>query len=160
LSLAFSPDGKRIACGGGNRLRSGGVQFFDAQTGEKLLFVKEPNGAATGVAYSPDGKRLASGSSGKAVRIWDADSGQELLSLKGHTGTVRGVAFSPDGKRLATLSEPLMLKVFDTQTGQETLSLKGGNAGGLAFSPNGHILAGGAWNEVILYDATPLPEKP
>jgi len=49
LSLVFSPDGKRIARGEGNRLGSGRIQFFDAETGQKGFFLKEPNGAAAGV---------------------------------------------------------------------------------------------------------------
>jgi len=69
-------------------------------------------------------------------------------------------ALSPDGQRLATLSEPLTVKVFDVETGQETLSLKGGIGRGLAFSPDGNLLAGAAGEAVMNWDAAPLTASP
>jgi hypothetical protein len=65
-SLAFSPDGRRLACGGGNPLRSSDparVTVWDAATGRLLLTMKgNHSGPVTAVAFSPDGTRLASAS--------------------------------------------------------------------------------------------------
>jgi tRNA A-37 threonylcarbamoyl transferase component Bud32 len=106
-SVAFSPDGKRLA----SASRDNTVKVLDAQTGQELLTLKGHTSWVWSVAFSPDGKRLASGSGEMAstpkpgeVKVWDAQTGQELctLTLKGRTGWSRSVVFSPDGKRLAS----------------------------------------------------------
>src|SRR5262249_35094327 len=52
LSVAYSPDGKRLASGFRNS-----VKVWDAQTGKELLALKH-NGQINSVAFSSDGKRL------------------------------------------------------------------------------------------------------
>jgi WD40 repeat protein len=155
-SLAFSPDGKRLASGGGGHRLPGGtlgnstrdraeLKVWDAQTGQELLSLPVSLGFVWGVAFSPDGKRLASATanppqmSSPAVQVWDVQTGRELLALK-----VFGmsVAFSPDGKRLASGGRG-DVKVLDAQTGQELLTLKDGG-GSVAFSPDGKRLASGS----------------
>jgi WD40 repeat protein/serine/threonine protein kinase len=134
-SVAYSPDGKRLASA------SSEVKVWDAQTGQELLTLK---GGSTSVAFSPDGKRLASGS-----KVWDALTGQELLSLKGRTSG--GVAFSPDGKRLAGESADNTVKVWDAQTGQELCTLKGHTeeVNSIAFSPDGKRLASASIDNTV-----------
>src|SRR5262249_35318850 len=122
-SVAYSPDGKRLASASDDKTG----KVWDAQTGKELL---THQGLGYSVAFSPDGKRLASGGTYE-VRVWDAQTGQELFSHKGRSRTITfgGVAFSPDGKRLAYGSNPVdqtkntwaaaEVKVCDAQTGQE-----------------------------------------
>jgi hypothetical protein len=95
FSVAYSPDGKRLASASGDNT----VKVWDAQTGQELLTCKGHTGYVWGVAFSPDGKRLAS-AGGKAVKVWDAQTGQELLSFMGGDNS-NSLAFSPDGKRLS-----------------------------------------------------------
>jgi WD40 repeat protein len=153
-SVAFSPDGKRLA----TLSRDNTIKVWDAQTRQAILTLKPvPADIGGHVVFSPDGKHLAAGS-----KVWDAQTGQELLTLQGGGGLM---AFSPDGKRLAGSAgsgpgRPRELKVWDAQTGQELLSLKGSGRGAVAFSPDGHRLASSGVGTPIIWDATPLPEKP
>ncbi len=63
-SVAFSPDGKRIAGGGQDYT----VKVWDAEKGIEVLSLKGHPGPVSSVAFSPDGKRIASGSFEYAAR--------------------------------------------------------------------------------------------
>jgi hypothetical protein len=67
-SVAFSPDGKRLATGGGE----GTVNLWDAATGQELLTLKGHSDGVRSVAFSPDGKLLAAGSLDGTAKLWDA----------------------------------------------------------------------------------------
>ena len=66
-SLAFSPDGKRLA----STALSGEVKVWDATSGQETVQLKGHNQPAHSVVFSPDGNRLASSSSDKTVKVWD-----------------------------------------------------------------------------------------
>jgi eukaryotic-like serine/threonine-protein kinase len=153
LSVAFSPDGKRIVSGSGDKT----LKVWDAKTTREILALKGHTDFVWSVAYSPDGKRIASGSSDKTVKVWDAASGQEVLTLKGHTNEVRSVAFSPDGKRIASSGNDTTVRVWDAASGQATLTLTGHTSvvGCVAFSPDGKRIVSGSWDKMLrIWDAT------
>ena len=67
-SVAFSPDGKRLATASADRT----VKVWDATTGQETLTLKGHSGEVNSVVFSPDGKRLASASGDQTVKVWDA----------------------------------------------------------------------------------------
>jgi hypothetical protein len=155
LSVAFSPDGKRLASASAD----GTVKVWDATSGQEALTLKGHTDKLKSVAFSPDGQRLASASYDQTVKVWDATSGQLALTLQGHTDEVWSVAFSPDGQRLASASNDQTVKVWDATSGQEALTLHGhtGMVMSVAFSPDGQRLASASEDGTVkVWDATEL----
>jgi hypothetical protein len=110
-SVAYSPDGRRLASASDDRT----VKVWDAGTGQETLTLKGHTDGVASVAFSPDGRRLVSASDDRTVKVWDAESGQETLTLKAHTERVESVAYSPDGRRLASASWDETVKVWDAR---------------------------------------------
>ncbi len=143
-AVAWSPDGKRIASGSGDRT----VQVWDAADGSHVYLYRRHSNTVIAVAWSPDGRRIVSGSGDNTVQVWDAVDGGNVYTYQGHGGTVEAVAWSPDGKRIASGSGDRTVQVWDATTGRNLLTYRG-RAGWLwgtlvnavAWSPDGKRIA-------------------
>ncbi len=109
-----------------------------------------------GLTYKSGVLGVGGGLRQKPIRIIETASGREVESfkLKGDIPMPNDLSFSPDGRLLAakfserSAARNQMLKssidVFDVTTGREVKSLPAGDAGGtggIAFSPDGRLLA-------------------
>ena len=148
-AVALSPDGSRaFAAGHTGRAwdRSFSIYVFDTASGR--LAARLPNQPAPiqHLAVSADGARVAAALSGRAgIRIWDARTGRQIAEdSAGWAGAARMVAFDGTG-RLAASSADGRVRVYDP-TGRrvaERAPVQGGRPYGLAWSPDGALIAVG-----------------
>jgi WD40 repeat protein/predicted ATPase/DNA-binding XRE family transcriptional regulator len=140
--LAWSPDGRRLACGTYGR----GIQVFEMSAhqtpwGEPALATWIRH-----VAWSPDGTKLAGGGADGAVYIWNTSDGTPLQRMPGHGSTLTSVAWSPDGVQLASGSSGRdggELFVWDVQRGERICTIAG--QPGIVYA-----LAWGASNDIVI----------
>lgn len=107
-----------------------------------------------GVAFSPDGKMVAGCGWRRFIHIWDAETGEQIQTLS-PDGMSFAVLFSPDGKKLASSGDSVV-RMYDLEKRELIFSKPNDQerTTGLAFSPDGLVLAtGGGGETVVLWDA-------
>ncbi|MBI1916275.1 MAG: protein kinase [Planctomycetes bacterium] len=160
LSLAYSPDGRRIASSSINNDNT--FVVWDVKTGAVIQVIHGHTSHVHKLRYSPDGRLLASGSTDGTVKLWDAAALEEVLSIHAHPAPVVDVAFAPGGDRFASAGEDGTTRVWETATGAPALTLRGhtGSTLGVAYSPDGKRIATAGFDKTVrLWDAATGKEK-
>ena len=111
-SIAYSPDGSRIAAGS----EDAAVTIWNLRKGKLETSLKGHSRRVNMVAYSPDGSRIASAADD--IRIWNSKTYHLEVLLKGYLGSVNSFAFSPDGTYIASAHTDMKIRIWDSTTGE------------------------------------------
>jgi len=146
---AFAPDSRVLAVS-----RAGTVSLIDLATLEE----SEQLGALSAkdvymVAYSPDGTLLISGSRSGRIRVWSCTERRLLRELDGHKEPIFGLYFRADGTRLLSIDVKGKAIWWDARTWQGGQTFAVEFSGGVAVSPDGHLLAIGAAGALRWFNA-------
>jgi WD40 repeat protein len=152
-SLAFSPNGKRLAAGSmGEPGERGGAEYpacvWDVETGMLQLTLPDHEDRIAAVSFGRGGHVLATAST--FVRTWDAATGQLLRTLAKGLVASPAAVFAPDGETLA-VSGGADVTLYLASTGQVRSRLSGhtGIVYALAFSRDGFSLATGSSDALV-----------
>ncbi len=150
IDLAFSPDGRVIATGGGL------IRLFDVTTGRELNNPVEVADSIAALAFSPDGRTIVAGR--YDLNLWDPATGQPVRRLQGRSEAVRSLAFSTDGRTVLAADSDDVVKTWDMERGRLLNRLQGPCAGhylDVALSPDGRMAACITEDRVLkLWDTT------
>jgi WD40 repeat protein/tRNA A-37 threonylcarbamoyl transferase component Bud32 len=176
-AVAFSPDGGTLAVGSNGGADAPSVLLWNVvRSAPRLTLDRYANGSVGNMAVG-DGGRVVVGTGGRAaannIKLWDAATGKVLATLPEPALAVWSAALSPDGTTLALGGEEQagggkvrgVVELIDVPTRAVRTTLRGHDSTvvGMAFSPDGKLLASGEidgsvklWDLATGKESTPL----
>ena len=168
-AVALSPDGKTAVSWEADRT----IRRWEAATGKQLGTFQLP-APTTAVALSPDAQVVAVATADNTIRLVEIATGKELHKWTAPPNGTGALTFSPNGKVLAARGGDSSIRLYDVAKGSELRQITaqagnnpaaggivivnaggrfpGGGRAGLAFSPDGKLLASAA-------PSSPLPVR-
>src|SRR5215831_11000751 len=138
MAVAFSPDGRRVAGGGGNTGGSGVVRLWATATGAAVWSTDDHKAEVLAIAYAPGGTSVATAAADGLVKLRDPKTGAVQRTLEGHDGGATSIAFSAAGAVLACVDGHGATRRWGAKTGQLLRTCKA--AGSQAAAATGHRL--------------------
>jgi WD40 repeat protein len=139
-AVAFSPDGQTLAAVSSDR----SVWLWDVATHREVGRLVSPV-PADAVAFSPSG--IIATANGLSVTLWNAATQEPIGTPIVPDYPPQAVTFNPAGTILATSTISGNIQLWDVTTRQQvgtTMSSGSFFVAGLAFSPDGTLLASGS----------------
>jgi RNA polymerase sigma factor (sigma-70 family) len=140
-SLAFTPDGKTLVCGG---WRDGKVHFLDLATGKESRQFQAHADNIFCLAIAADGKTLVTAGYDGFLKLWDLTTGHLLQDFGGKQKSyVWKVSLSPDARLLASIhQDDHVVRLWETGTGKLFREQSESDfVDGVSFSPDGRLVA-------------------
>ena len=129
--LSVSPDGKKLAAGGCDRL----IQVWDISAGisqAKLTDTIENHADwVFSVAFFPDNNRLGSASRDKTAKVWDLKAKESIATFPEHQNPVFGVIVKADGSACYSVGDDKQVRAWNLtgDQGAKQIRAMGGAAG-------------------------------
>ncbi|MBM3994425.1 MAG: hypothetical protein FJ303_09775 [Planctomycetes bacterium] len=157
-ALAWSPDGKKLAAGGGAR-----IVVWDPQAREvyKSFNVKEGPAptfpTVKTLVFAPNSTTLAAGGFDAITRLYNLNAmnpteAREQRTCEGHVSAIYSLAFSRDGRTLITGSFDKTVRLWEAFSGKQisVFNAHRGEIGGVAISRDGRS-AFSAGADAVIY---------
>jgi WD40 repeat protein len=157
FSLAWSPDGKQLACAGQEPV----ILVWEGATGTCLTRLEEKEAPPQdcwiwSLAWLANGTVLAGAYTDRTIKCWDLATGNCIRVIPAHEHWVLSLALHPNGKILASSGMDNTVKLWDWQTGECLQAIASRDyAWRLEWSPDGQKLAGGGTDATVtLWDSS------
>ena len=172
-SVAYSPDGSKIAVAGGTPICSRAaedaanyaIRILDANTGELINTVGASTCSVNSVSWSPDGTRIASSSWEGTGFVWDATTGAQV-SMYEDSGygafSLRNVEWNPVDNRIVIQADSgTYTVIWDAVTGDiigpDVSDIATFAVGTVTWSPDGnHLAITTLDNKIEIFDVNPV----
>jgi len=134
-ALCLSPDGKRLATGGADKV----IRLWELATQKETGKLEAHSGHVLALAFNPDGSMLASSGADKVLNFWDTTNWNQAITLNNHSAPVTALVWSAGGTNLFSACEDGVARRF-TEFKVHLGEQSGGGAQERAFNKAGDIL--------------------
>jgi len=120
LSVAFSSDGKRLACAGTDNA----IHVYDWESRKKINTIQQHADWVTSICFNTNATQIASASRDRTARIYDSVSGNLEVTYTAQNAALYVIAFLSDGKMLSG-GRDKALHIWDAKEGKKKNEITG-----------------------------------